>query len=306
MVHADAEEAVVLPVGHAAECVVLAIAMRLRALHDGDLRIVEITGERAQPVAAHFVVGIDDGDDLGARIGFLEPEVQRAGLEARPRIEVVEAELRAELRAMRLDRLPDFFVLRVVVDHEHFVVLVIERRERIERQDHHLGRLVVAGEMDRHERLRVDGIRRQQLELAKPSRPPHHFGELEAVDQEDQDDRELRREQQHEHAPVERVEIEVVRQRRHPDEDRRGHLEQRKEEHEAERAEADEVPREAQNIGISAISDASPAFHGQLGSSMTVPVNANFCARFALNTPQYAPTRPSFAAFHGWSIASMT
>ena len=101
--------------------------------------------------------------------------------------------------------------------------------------------------MDRDERLHVDRIRRQQLELAQPSRPPDHLGELEAVDEQDQDDRELRREQQHEHAPVERIEIEVVRQRRHPDEDRRRHLDQREEEHEAERAEADEVPREPEH-----------------------------------------------------------
>jgi hypothetical protein len=58
--------------------------------------------------------------------------------------------------------------------------------------------------------------------------------------------------------------------------------------------------RANQNIGSSAISEARPAFHGQIGSSMTVPVNENFCSRLALKMPQYDSTRPLSCSYHGW------
>ena len=123
MMHADAEEAVVFPVGHAPERVVFPVAMRLRTLHECDFRIGEITGERAQPVGTHDVVGIDHRHDLGTRIGFGQAEIQRAGFETRPRTEMEKAEFRAEFGTMLLDRTPHRFFLGVVVEHQHFVIV---------------------------------------------------------------------------------------------------------------------------------------------------------------------------------------
>jgi hypothetical protein len=81
-----------------------------------------------------------------------------------------EAETLAELFAVRLHRFPHVRILGVVVDHQHFVVLVIERGQRIERDDHHLRRLVVAGQVDRHERLLLRRIWRQHAGMAHPAR----------------------------------------------------------------------------------------------------------------------------------------
>ena len=244
MVHADAEEAVVLPRGHAAERVLLELAVRLRALHHGHLGIVEIAGERGQPVGAHLVVGVDHRHHVGFGRGFLQAEVQRAGLVTRPRFQVEETEALAELFAVRLHRLPHRRVLGVVVDHQHFVVLVIQRGQRIERDDHHLRRLVVAGQVDRHERLPVRVIRPQHAGMAHPLRPPQHLGELEAVDQQDRQDRDLRREQQREHGPVDPAQVEVERQRGGPHDQAAGELDQRAEEEPPDQPEAAEAARE--------------------------------------------------------------
>jgi hypothetical protein len=98
---------------------------------------------------------------------------------------VEEAELAAQLLAVRLHRLPDGRILGVVVDHQHFVVFVLELGQRIERNEHHLRRLVVASQVDRHERLLLHRIGRQQAGMAHPAAPPQHLGELETVDQQD-------------------------------------------------------------------------------------------------------------------------
>ncbi len=244
VVHADAEEAVVLPRCHAAEAVVLEVAMRLRALHHGHFRVVEIARERGQPIGAYLVVGVDHRHHVGTRVGFLQAEVQRAGLEARPWLQVEEAEALAELLAVFLHWLPDRRVLGVVVDHQHFVVLVIQRGQRIERDDHHLRRLVVASQVDGDERLFLDRVGLQHAGVADPFTPPQHLSELEPVDQQDRQDRHLCREQQHQHAPVDPVQVEIERQRDRPHDQTAGQLDQEVEEQPSHRLEAAEANAE--------------------------------------------------------------
>ena len=247
MVHADAEEAVVFPCGHAPEWVGFEIAMRLRTLHHGDLRILEVPGQGTEPVLAHDIVGIDDGNDFGSRVGLFKAEVERARLEARPRVEVEEAESRAEFRAVFLDRFPHILALGVVVDDQHFVVGVIERGQRIKREDDHLRRLVAAGQVDRDKRLFGGRRGLQQLEVAQPSRSPQDLGEFETVDQQDEDDGELGRNQQQEHGPVQRAQVERQRHADRPDDDRHRQLDQAEEEQDAAHIEAHEVPGEPEH-----------------------------------------------------------
>jgi hypothetical protein len=75
------------------------------------------------------IVRVDDGDHLGPRVGLAQREVERAGLEARERVDVEEAEALAEAGAVRLDRLPDRRVLGVVVDHQDLEARIVQRRQ---------------------------------------------------------------------------------------------------------------------------------------------------------------------------------
>ena len=99
VMHADAEEAVELPVRHAPERGALEVAVRLRRLHDRDGGVGEMPGEPREPAAVDRVVGVDDADHLGARVGLAQREVERAGLESGPLRQVEEAE--AGTRAAR-------------------------------------------------------------------------------------------------------------------------------------------------------------------------------------------------------------
>ena len=251
--HADAKETVVLPARHPLERVVLPVAVRLRTLDDGDARRLEVRDRDPQPVVVDDVVRIDHADDRRTSIGLAQREVQRARLEPRPVVEVEEAKARTGPDAgqsvgvvfvqpldVALDRPPGLFVLRVVVDHEDFEVAVVQPRETGERLDHHLGRLVVARQMDRHERL--DRIERRTLgpEVALPVLLPHHLGELERVGQQDHQHRPERGQQQAEHGPVELVQIELERQRHEPDHQRHGRLDHHAEEQPATDPEARE------------------------------------------------------------------
>ena len=183
VVHADAEEAVELPVAHALEGLALPVAVGLRRLHDGDLGLVEVRHQAGQPVGIDHVVGVDDAHHLGARIGDLEAVVERAGLEAGPVGEVEEAEARTELGAAALERLPQGLVAGVVVEDQDLEVLVIHLRQAVDGGDHHLGRLVVAGQVDGHEGLLLGRVRRQRGEAARPFLLEEHLAELEAVRQ---------------------------------------------------------------------------------------------------------------------------
>ena len=59
-----------------------------------------------------------------------------------------ELETRTELAAERLERLPDLWVLGVVVDHLHDQVRIVEGRERVERLADDLERFVVSRDLD--------------------------------------------------------------------------------------------------------------------------------------------------------------
>ena len=68
-----------------------------------------------------------------------------------------ETESPTEPPAVLLDREPHQRVDGVVVDDQHFEVGIVEPRERVERLDHELRRLVVRGHVDRHLRQRRVG-----------------------------------------------------------------------------------------------------------------------------------------------------
>jgi hypothetical protein len=61
-----------------------------------------------------------------------------------------ESEADAERRAVAFDRSPERFVDGVVIDDEHFVVLIIQPGECVEGLDDQFRRLVVRGNVDRH------------------------------------------------------------------------------------------------------------------------------------------------------------
>ncbi len=56
--------------------------MILRRLNEANSRIREGRHEVTQPIRVHLVVGINHADDLGIRVGMLQRDVEREGLEA--------------------------------------------------------------------------------------------------------------------------------------------------------------------------------------------------------------------------------
>ncbi|MNC11981.1 hypothetical protein D3C75_596920 [compost metagenome] len=144
------EEAFVFGVAELLEQRFVLVAVVLRRLHHGDLRIGEVRHHVLEPVAFDAVVGVDHRDHLSVGSGVLQHVVQRAALEAGQRRDVEELEARAEAGAVGFHRLPDRRVLGVVVDHQDLEVRVVEARQGVEGLFDHLRRLVVAGHVDRH------------------------------------------------------------------------------------------------------------------------------------------------------------
>ena len=220
MVHADAEEAVVLEVHHPAERVTAPATVGLRRLHDPGLRILEVDDQVLQPAAHHHVVGIDDGDDLGIGGGLLQAEVEGAGLVARPLGQVEEAEVLGQRRHVRLDRLPELLVLRVVVDDQHLVVAVVEVGQAPDGGDHRVRVLVAAGKVDRDLGFTMSGRQRVRPVDAPQVARPEHLDELEEVGQQDPAHRQQRRHQDHQEGPVDRPHVIVEGQGHQPGEQR--------------------------------------------------------------------------------------
>ncbi|CRQ88084.1 hypothetical protein PAERUG_E5_London_17_VIM_2_12_12_05150 [Pseudomonas aeruginosa] len=175
--HADVEEALVLGVAEPLEGALVLVAVVLRRLHHGDPRVAEVRHHVPEPVGVDAVVGIDHRDHLDVRRHVAQGEVQRAGLEAFQRGDVEEAEALAQARAVRLDRLPDGRVAGVVVDHQDFVVRVVEAGKGVEGLLQQFRRLVVAGHVDRH--LGPIGLRGgDRQEWPAPLARPDRLGQL--------------------------------------------------------------------------------------------------------------------------------
>ncbi len=78
----------------------------------------------------------------------VERQAERAGLEAGEFVDAHKFEALAERAAMRLDRLPERRLGRVV-DHQHALeIRIIEPRQRVERLDQHRRRLAIGRDVD--------------------------------------------------------------------------------------------------------------------------------------------------------------
>ncbi|MNO81125.1 hypothetical protein D3C76_723510 [compost metagenome] len=182
--HADVEEAFVFRVAELLEGAFVLVAVVLRRLHHGDLRIGEVRHHVLEPVAVDAVVGVDHCHHFGIRRGMRQDVVQRAALEAGQRRDVEEAEARAELLAVGLHRFPDSRVPGVVVDDDDFVVRVIEVGQGVERLFDHLRRFVVAGHVDRYFGP-VMAVFQHRLERPAPREHPDCLGQFVGLGKQD-------------------------------------------------------------------------------------------------------------------------
>jgi hypothetical protein len=123
---------------------------------------------------------------------------------------------------------------------------VIQQGQRVEGGNHHLGRFVVTGQMDRDKRplgaLRLS----QRLRGAQPARP-EGLGELEAIGQQDAEDGQLRGQQYCQHGPVKGFQIEVERHANRPHEQRTCGLDQAGEKQFSQPLEAPEMHGEPEH-----------------------------------------------------------
>ena len=220
VVHADAEEAVVLVVHHPPEGVAAPAPVGLRRLHHGGVRIIEVAHHILQPATHHHVVGIHHADDLGIGRRLRQPVVERASLEAGPLGQVEELEVLGQRGHELLDRLPELLVLRVVVDDQHFEVAVVQRGQALDGGDHHVGLLVAAGQVQRYLGFTCTGGQRTRaVDVAQVARP-EHLDELEEVREQDGGHGQQRRHQDHQEGPVDRAHVVVEGQGHQPGEQR--------------------------------------------------------------------------------------
>ena len=178
----DREEVLVGVVEPAVERRLLPVAVVLRRLDEPDRLVGEERGARAQEAGVELVVGVDHADQLGARVDHLpQREVERTGLVAGPVGQV--GELHAVPEAPGLDRPPQRLVVGVVVDHDDLVRRVVDRGERLQRLDHHLGRFVVRRHLEAHEREPLVGHRPgcAVLDAAGPGLTAQRVAELPEV-----------------------------------------------------------------------------------------------------------------------------
>ena len=218
-----------------------------------------------------------------------------------------EAEALAERRAVRLDRLPHRFVLGVVVDDQHFEVRVVERAPanrasgspspaaRCSRADGSTRTAASAGRICNTARICADH-----------SRPPQNLGELEAVDQQHGHHRDLRREDSTSSTQSSRAADRNQRARcraRRRAMPQPGSARRRTAVPPAAAAKREGEPKHR----TSAQQDRGERFPRPGGVWASRGRSKGISAwRSALNMPQYAPVRPSWCSFHGWSNASIT
>ena len=158
--HADVEEAGIFAVHGVMHEAARPVAVVLRGLHHPDLGIEEGGQEVLEPVRAHNVVGIDDGDDLGVGGGVPKRQAQGSRLEALDVIRVDELEALAKRAAVIFDRPPERRLGRVVDDDDAFEIRVVESGDRIERRLEHLRGLAAGRNVDRD--LGRKSVRRRQ------------------------------------------------------------------------------------------------------------------------------------------------
>ena len=157
--------------------------------------------------------------------------VERAGLEARPFRQVEELEVRpVERRDIGLDRLPHRVVLGVVVDDEDFVARIVQLLERADGLDHHLRRLVVAGDVDRNLGQLPGAAHRRRDAPAAALAQPQIDRHLHAFDQEDREQQDGRRRDHRQRDDVEPGEIAPAIGGIDPDRDHHAALPQQRQE----------------------------------------------------------------------------
>ena len=78
-------------------------------------------------------------------------------------------------------RLPQRGVHGVVVDDQDFEILVVQPRQRIERQLHHLGRLIADRQVHADLRLPLAGGEGHDHRVAAPLGAEHRLGQLKAI-----------------------------------------------------------------------------------------------------------------------------
>src|SRR5579859_902616 len=124
-------------------------------------------GDRlAKPGRVDDIVGVDDADDLDVRGDVGECPVEGTRRVARPGREVDERDVMARLSesgARGLDRLPERWIGRVVVDDLNPEAWVVERGQRADRLDDEFGWLVERRHLERDERPRFGGGGRRRL-----------------------------------------------------------------------------------------------------------------------------------------------
>ena len=184
-----------------------------------------MAGQGLEPRGINFVIGIHYADYFSMRIRMVKREIQRASLEALALVQMIEAEPGTRTLAPRFDRTPRRFLLRIVIDNQHFEVFIIEPRHAFERQDHHRGRLVAARQMNRHER-RVAGRICKGHEFAGPLAAPQSLDELETVDEQHGHRRDHRGNDHHERAHVYGLQIKIKGHADEPDRERCRSLDQ--------------------------------------------------------------------------------
>ena len=200
--HANVEKALVLAVAQLLERAFVLVAVVLRRLHHGNFRVGEVRHHVLEPVAVDAVVRVDHRDHFGVLGGVRDQVVQRATLETGQGRDVEELETLAEFLAVGLQRLPHGRVLGVVVDHQHFVVGVVQCGQGIEGLLHHLGRLVVARHMHRHlGPVGAVGLHRQELAAALVY--PYRLGQFVGFGQQHDEHAQRAKGQQHAHGQAE-------------------------------------------------------------------------------------------------------
>src|SRR6266581_7357622 len=96
----------------------------MRRLNETDCRVIEVTHELFQKVALCLVVAINDADDLCLGRRVPESKIQSARLSAGPTLQVEEPEAVPEVATVLLYRSPEGGIGGVVIDHQHFKVVV--------------------------------------------------------------------------------------------------------------------------------------------------------------------------------------
>ena len=185
VVHANAKEAVVFPVHHLSEHGGTPVAVGLWCLHDTHLRIFKISHQRAQPLRLDDVISIHHSHDLRARIGFRQSEVERTCFETRPARQVEKPEVCRQAGHEIAHRHPQGLIGRVVVDHDDLKRFVVQRLQAFQSGNHHVGRLVAAGQMDRDKRRGHAARQRQRGESAPQATVPKQLDKFKQMRQQD-------------------------------------------------------------------------------------------------------------------------